>query len=88
MKTKNLTVDRLLLLKVLAVKQVEHSGGGWTVSQCVARWRSRLSVVMQRAISVTVAEAFARTSQARGRPPPDVGAFARRRLLLRPAAVT
>jgi hypothetical protein len=62
------------------------SGRAWSVSQCIARWRQRLSVVMQRSVSASVASAFARSECPDGHPAPNVGAFAHVRLLLRPPA--
>jgi hypothetical protein len=75
------------LVKALAVHQAQSSGGAWSVSQCVARWRQRLSVVMQRSVSASVASAFARVERDEDRPIPNVGAFAHVRLLLRPPAL-
>ena len=51
------------LLGALAHKQSQRSGGMWHKSQCVARWRQRMSVALQRAVSESVARTLARTTQ-------------------------
>ena len=74
------------LIKALATHQAQRSGGGWSVSQCVSRRRQRLSLVLQRSISRAVANVYSSALARPGSAPPDKGAYARIRLLLRPAA--
>lgn len=51
------------LIQALARRQSQRSGGAWPESQCVARWRQRMSVALQRAVSESVARTFARCTQ-------------------------
>jgi hypothetical protein len=70
------------LVHALATHQAEKSGGVWSSSQCIARWRQRLSVVLQRAVSAAVDAEYAKALPlAANGPRPDVGAYARLRLL-------
>ena len=39
------------LVKALAAQQVVASGGSWSMSQAVSRWRRRLSLAVQREVS-------------------------------------
>ena len=51
------------LIHALATRQSQRSGGVWPVSQCIARWRQRTSVALQRAVSESVDRTLSRTRQ-------------------------
>lgn len=51
------------LLQALALRQSQRSGGIWRKSQCIARWRQRVSIALQRAVSESVARTLARCTQ-------------------------
>lgn len=51
------------LIQALATRQSQRSGGVWLRSQCVARWRQRVSVALQRAVSESVARTMSRTTR-------------------------
>ena len=55
--------DAHSLIRALALKQSQNSGGVWPLSQCVARWRQRMSVALQRAVSESVARSLARCTE-------------------------
>ena len=55
--------DAHRLIRALALKQSQNSGGVWPLSQCVARWRQRMSVALQRAVSESVARTLARCTE-------------------------
>jgi hypothetical protein len=45
------SADTHAIVRALAVRQARRSGGSLTVASCIARWRQKLSVVLQRSIS-------------------------------------
>jgi hypothetical protein len=51
------------LIQALADKQSRRSGGVWKKGHCVARWRQRVSIALQRAVSESVATAWAKVTQ-------------------------
>lgn len=55
--------DAHRLIRALALRQSQNSGGVWPLSQCVARWRQRMSVALQRALSESVARTLARCTE-------------------------
>lgn len=71
---------------VKAVSEHEscRSGGAYTVSRCINRWRQRISVVLQRSISESVLRSFRRTRPAPGRPAPQPGMYKSVSLLVPP----
>ena len=71
------------LIKAFARHQSARSSGVWSESRCVQRWRQRISIVLQNAISDSVARSWTRTSAVPGQPNPDITAYTRVRLLLR-----
>ena len=70
-------------LKLAAEAQSETSGGAIAVSHCKQRWRQRLSIAVQMAISDSVAHLWNKATAKVGDPPPDIEAYARVRFLLR-----
>ena len=59
------------LVRALAEHESAACDGVYSVSSCIARWRQRISIVLQRSISESVLRNFRRTrvDPARGAPP-------------------
>jgi hypothetical protein len=69
--------DTHAFFRAVAVHQAQHSAGLYTVASCVARWRQRLSALLQRIISDQVVAAWETTASVPGQPPSDLSAFRR-----------
>jgi len=74
-------------IKAAARHQSARSGGAWSESRCVQRWRQRLSIIVQEGISASVARMWARTVAVAGEPFPDLDGYTRVHLLLRHSEV-
>jgi len=74
------------LVRAFAIRQARLSDGLYTVSSCVARWRQKLPVVLQRSISDVVIGDWATTASAAGGAPAPVFDAYKRISLLRPRA--
>ena len=68
-------------VRALAKHQWAKSEGRYPFSQCTARLRQRLSVTLQRAVSVSVARNLAETARTEGGQPPSIDAYMRVHLL-------
>ena len=68
------------MLKTAAKHEAARSDGASTYSSCMARWRQRISVALQRAISESVSYSVAQSRAIPGQAL-DIGAYRRVRLL-------
>jgi hypothetical protein len=76
--------DTHSVVRALAVRQAEFSDGLYPVASCVARWRQKLSVVLQRSISELVIEDWPSTLPAAPGAPLALDAYKHTSLLCRP----
>ena len=68
---------QMISSKAAARHQSARSGGTWSESRCVQRWRQRLSIVVQEGTSASVACMWARTVAVAGEPVPHLDGFTR-----------
>jgi hypothetical protein len=80
--------DTHAFFRAVAIRQAQLSAGLYTVAQCVARWRQKLSTLVQRTISNQVVAEWESTATIAGQPHPDICAFRRIHLLCPPGART
>jgi hypothetical protein len=78
--------DTHAFFRAVAARQAQLSDGIYTDASCVARWRQRLSTLLQCVISDQVVEAWETTATTPGQPPPALNAFRHLRLLAPAAA--
>jgi hypothetical protein len=76
--------DAHAVVRALAVRQAQFSDGLYTVAACVARWRQKLSVVLQRSISDLVIADWPSTIPATPGAAPDLDAYRHASLLSAP----
>jgi hypothetical protein len=78
--------DTHAFFRRLAVHQAQQSGGLYSVAHCVARWRQKLSTLLQRTTSKQVVDAWYCTRAVAQQPPPAIRAFRQLYLLSPPSA--
>lgn len=71
-------------IKAVAQHEFLLSDGAWPVSATVQRWRQKISMTLQKALSVTANRVFSHVRSVNGRPEPVANRHERVHLLIRP----
>ena len=74
-------------VKAAALHEFALSDGAWPVSATVQRWRQKISMTLQKVLSVTSRRVFSRVRAVAGRPEPKANRYESVHLLVRPAVV-
>ena len=74
-------------VKAAALHEFALSDGAWPVSATVQRWRQKISMTLQKVLSVTSRRVFSRVRAVAGRPEPRANRYESVHLLVRPAVV-
>jgi hypothetical protein len=71
-------------IKAVARHEFVLSDGAWPVSATVQRWRQKISMTLQKALSITQSRVFSHVQAVRGRPEPVANRHETARLVVRP----
>ena len=71
-------------VKAAAQHEFHLSDGAWPVSATVQRWRQKISMTLQKVLSITSRRVFSRVRAVIGRPEPEANRYESVRLVLRP----
>jgi hypothetical protein len=74
-------------VKAAAQHEYDMSDGAWPLSAIVQRWRQKISVALQKSLSITTTRVFSRVRAVRGRPAPVANRHEVVHLLVRPPLV-
>ena len=75
-------------VKAVAQHEFLLSDGAWPVSATVQRWRQKISVTLQKALSITASRVFSHVRAVRGRPEPVANRYETVHLLIRPVCTS
>ena len=71
-------------IKAVAEHEFVLSDGAWPISVTVQRWRQKISMTLQKALSITSSRVFSHVRAVRGRPAPVANRHEAVKLVLRP----
>jgi hypothetical protein len=74
-------------VKAGALHEFQLSDGAWPVSATVQRWRQKISMTLQKVLSITSRRVFSKVRAVAGRPEPEANKFEAVHLLVRPSAL-
>ena len=72
-------------IKAAALHEFHLSDGAWPVSATVQRWRQKISMTLQKVLSITTRRVFSRVRAVVGRPEPEANRYESVCLVLRPS---
>jgi hypothetical protein len=73
-------------VKAAAVHEFQLSDGAWPISATVQRWRQKISMTLQKVLSITTRRVFSDVRAVRGRLEPEANRYEKVHLVVRPVA--